>query len=140
MKTKRTSSRRARWLARLALPVFLVGGALSAGFRPPVTAASQSFGGLTLTEVAPRVVTPNGDSLNDVVLFRFDDTLAGLPVESAILDIHGAKVGSMTLANNDTWLVWNGKDESGRALPAGIYIYSIKIGQKRATGTVVVAR
>ncbi len=103
-------------------------------------AAGQTLGGITLTEVVPRVVTPNGDLLNDVVFFKFDNTLSGLPLETSIWDIHGSKVGDMSLDNNETSLTWDGKDESGRILPSGIYIYSIKIGKNQATGTVVVAR
>jgi flagellar hook assembly protein FlgD len=108
-------------------------------FSLPCT-AGQTVGGVTLTEVVPRVVTPNGDLLNDVVFFKFDNTLSGLPLETSIWDIHGAKVGDMALDSNETALTWNGKDESGRSVPSGIYIYSIKIGKNQATGTVVVAR
>ena len=39
-----------------------------------------------MTDVAPRVVTPNGDMLNDVIYFKFDNTLSGLPLESQIYD------------------------------------------------------
>ena len=102
--------------------------------------AEQSMGGITLLSVEPRVVTPNGDNLNDVVFFKFDSALSGLPIESQVHDIHGAKVSGMAFNSDETALKWNGKDDNGRAVPAGIYIYSIKIGKKLATGTVVVAR
>ena len=109
---------------------------------PFATAGSpaQSLGGITLTEVAPRVVTPNGDLLNDVIYFKFDNTVSGLPLESQVYDIHGAKVSGMTPNSNETALLWNGKDDGGRIVPSGIYIYSIKLGDRQATGTVVVAR
>lgn len=106
----------------------------------PSGAGAQSLGGVTLTEVVPRVVTPNGDLLNDVIFFKFDDTVSGLPIESEVYDIQGAKVSDLTLNSNETALLWNGKDDSGRAVPSGIYIYSIKLGGRQATGTVVVAR
>src|SRR5262245_33519882 len=95
--------------------------------------SQQSFGGITMTEVAPRIVTPNGDLRNDVIYFQFDSPLSGLPVESSILDIHGARVSDMALNSNETALLWDGKDAAGQTLPSGIYIYSIKIGQKTAT-------
>ena len=101
---------------------------------------TQSLGTVTLTEVAPRVVTPNGDMLNDVIFFKFDDTVSGLPLESEVYDVQGAKVSDMTLNSNETALLWNGKDSSGKTVPSGIYIYSITLGGKRATGTVVVAK
>jgi flagellar hook assembly protein FlgD len=104
-------------------------------------ASSQSLGGITLTMVTPRIMTPNGDLRNDVVLFRFDDTLSGLPVESAVYDVNGAKVSGLRLNSSDeTQLLWDGRDDNGNAMPSGIYVYSIEIGKKRATGTVVVAR
>ncbi|MCG3205311.1 MAG: hypothetical protein KCHDKBKB_02030 [Elusimicrobia bacterium] len=101
---------------------------------------SQSLGSITLTEVAPRIVTPNGDLLNDVVYFKFDDTVSGFPIESNVYDIHGAKISDMTINSNETALLWDGKDDNGRTVPSGIYIYSIKLGSRLATGTVVVAR
>lgn len=103
-------------------------------------AASQSLGGINLTEVAPRIVTPNGDLRNDVVFFRFDDTLTGLPIENAIMDINGAKVAGLHMDSSETSLMWDGKDDAGRSLPAGIYIYSIKIGKNLVSGTIVLAR
>lgn len=109
---------------------------------PPATAGpnSQSLGGITLTEVVPRVVTPNGDMLNDVIYFKFDDTLSGLPIESEVYDINGAKISGLALNSTETSLTWDGKDDGGRNVPSGIYIYAIKLGSRRATGTVVVAR
>ncbi len=101
--------------------------------------SAQPLGGLTLTEVAPRVVTPNGDLLNDVIFFKFDDTLAGLPIESTVLDINGAKVSSLSLNSNQTALTWDGTDEEGKKLPSGVYVYFIRLGGNKVSGTVVVA-
>lgn len=119
---------------------FLLG--LTLALWPAVLSAgqSQAIGGITLTEVVPRIVTPNGDLLNDVIFFKFDNTLSGLPIETSILDIHGARVSDMDMNSNETSLMWNGKDDTGRNVPSGVYIYSIKIGKNQATGTVVVAR
>jgi len=107
---------------------------------PPPLPASQSFGNLSLTDVKPRVITPNGDSKNDAVYFQFDGALSGLPVESGVYDINGAKIGSLVFNEDETALLWDGKDEQGKVVPSGIYVYSIKIGKNMATGTVVVAR
>jgi flagellar hook assembly protein FlgD len=105
-----------------------------------VWAASQSLGPLTLTVVSPRIMTPNDDQLNDKIFFKFDDTLAGIPLDTAIYDINGAKVAGMVLDATETALTWDGKDDGGSVVPSGIYVYSIKIGKNRASGTVVVAR
>jgi len=106
---------------------------------PPII-QSESLGGVTLLSVEPRIITPNGDRRNDSVFFRFDTNLSGLPIETSIFDIHGAKVSNMTFNSNQTALVWDGKDDGGRSIPAGIYLYSIKIGKNLATGAVVVAK
>lgn len=122
----------------LILGGILIGSAI--GYRQVWAGSSQSFGALTMTTVKPRVITPNGDAKNDTVFFQFDSALSGLPIESSIVDISGAKVSGMSMNSDETALTWNGKDENGKAVPAGIYIYAIKIGKKLATGTVVVAK
>jgi hypothetical protein len=119
----------------------LVAGGLLVAVQQSQGATSQSLGGITLTDVTPRIVTPNGDALNDVIFFRFDDVLSGLPVQSSVFDVHGAKVGGLRIdPSNDTLMTWDGRDDNGNLMPAGIYVYMIEIGKNRATGTVVVAR
>ncbi len=129
----------ASWLVFSGV-IFLVAGLLNAALRLPLWAAPQSFGEINLTEVAPRIITPNGDLQNDVAYFRFDGSLAGLPIDTSVLDVNGAKIASLKLDSSETNLLWDGKDESGRALPSGIYIYQISIGNHRATGTLAIAR
>lgn len=101
---------------------------------------AQSLGSITLTQVVPRVITPNGDLLNDVAFFKFDDSVTGLPVDGAIFDTSGAKISTLVVTSAGTALTWNGRDDAGRIVPSGIYFYSIKIGKNAATGTLVVAR
>lgn len=117
---------------------------IAAGASEALAASPQSLGGVVLEEVRPRIITPNGDLRNDAVVFQFDSSLAGIPIEANILDIHGARVAGIELGSSgldpDSYLVWDGRDESGRTMPSGVYIYSIKIGKSAATGTVVVAR
>ncbi len=113
---------------------------LVVGINFPKGEASQSFGGITLLEITPRIITPNGDAMNDAAFFRFDSTLTGIPLDANIFDITGAKISGISLDSSETALRWDGKDDGGHAVPSGIYIYCITIGQKNATGTVVVAR
>ena len=107
---------------------------------PTIAATSQQLGGVVLEDVHPRVITPNGDSRNDKVFFQFDTTVAGLPIEADVRDILGARVAGLKMNDTEDALTWDGRDDSGNRMPSGIYIYSIKIGQSHATGTVVVAR
>lgn len=116
-------------------------------FCPVWASQMQSFGDISLTEITPRILTPNGDSRNDKVFFKFIENLTGgstdltgIPIDTAVYSITGAKVGTLNLDLNDSSLSWDGKNTVGESLPAGIYIYSITIGKKSATGTVVVAK
>lgn len=130
---KKKSRQSSLWLGSGLLLCTILSG-------PVAGAKSQSLGTVTMTEVAPRIVTPNGDLKNDVVFFRFDTSLTGVPLETNVFDVNGAKVSSLEMASTGDVLTWNGKDDSGNSVPSGIYIYSIKIGKNLATGTVVVAR
>jgi len=103
--------------------------------------SAESLGGISLDEVSPRIITPNGDQLNDVVFFKFSDSIVGVPLETDVVDINGGKISELQPKPGiDDVLTWDGKDAGGRVVPAGIYIYSIKLGGHQATGTVVVAR
>ncbi len=103
-------------------------------------AGSENLGGITLTEIVPKIITPNDDFKNDKVFFKFDPPLTGVPFDSDIFDINGARVGSLNLDLSDSALSWNGRNGSGEAVPSGIYVYQIKIGKNSASGTVVVSR
>ncbi len=103
--------------------------------------SAESLGGISLDDVSPRIITPNGDQLNDVVFFKFSDSIIGIPLETNVVDINGGKISELQYKPGmDDVLMWDGKDAGGRVVPAGIYIYSIKLGGHQATGTVVVAR
>lgn len=102
--------------------------------------ATVSIGSLTLTRVAPRIFTPNGDGYNDKARFEFDNPEM-LPVGGAIYDINGARVADMSPGSGiDTVLLWDGKDNDGQTAPGGVYLYQIEFQGERATGTVVVCR
>jgi hypothetical protein len=124
-----------KYLFLILTTVVLVG----AGVVSPVESA-QSFGALTLTEITPRIITPNGDLHNDVIFFKFDSSLTSIPITTGVFDITGAKIADLKLGLNETALTWDGKDNGGKVVSSGVYIYSINIGNNSATGTIVVAR
>lgn len=87
----------------------------------------------------PRTITPNGDGVNDRVFFFFEATDA--PKAGRIYDLTGALVANMKPGPvQDSSLVWDGKDNRGNVVSSGIYLYKVSLGDKSATGTVVVAR
>ncbi len=102
---------------------------------------SQALGEINLLSVTPRIITPNGDGKNDRAFFNFDQHLTGLSISGEVFDLQGAKVGDLSVFDgDDTKMTWNGKDDEGVSVRSGIYIYQIKLGGSRLTGTVVVAK
>lgn len=101
--------------------------------RQLLRAESFSF---DLSDVSNKVITPNNDGLNDVVLYRFEN-----PRDSAfsgqIFDMTGSFVADMAVGPVANSLKWTGK-ANGRAVDSGVYIYKIQGEDKAFTGTIVV--
>jgi hypothetical protein len=98
---------------------------------------------LDKASVFPRIFTPNGDGINDEVLFAIDNPKAS-SIEGKIYDVGGNEVADLKPAGAgaptpDT-LSWNGRDRNGTLARSGVYIYLIKGEGKSITGTVVVAK
>jgi len=115
-----------------------VNAAMAGSYQIRTVARSDSFA-FDLSGISNKAITPNGDGLNDTVVFTFQN-----PQDSAvggkIFDMKGAFVADMSPASAVTsGLQWDGKS-SGRVVPRGVYIYEIKAEGKTFTGTVVVIR
>ena len=80
-----------------------------------------------------RVVTPNGDGVNDVLVFSFDvvRVSAPRPVTVAIYDLVGRLVNQISELRPDPRgnyaLHWLGDDQAGSRVPPGIYIARISV-------------
>jgi flagellar hook assembly protein FlgD len=104
--------------------------------------ATTSLGSLTITKIACRIFTPNGDGANDKARFELDNP-EQLPVAGTVYDLSGARVASLQQGTGSSAvdvLLWDGKNGDGQVVAGGIYIYDIDFQGKHATGTVVVAR
>jgi flagellar hook assembly protein FlgD len=104
--------------------------------------ATTTLGSLTLTKVACRIFTPNGDGYNDKARFEFENP-EQLPIAGTVYGLDGARVGSLQpgqSSNTKDVMLWDGRDVNGRVVAGGIYIYQIEFQGKTATGTIVVAR
>jgi hypothetical protein len=91
-----------------------------------------------VSNLTTRVITPNGDHLNDEAVFVFDN-----PRDSAysgkIYDLSGAFVADMTDGPVANSLQWNGK-AGGRVVNGGAYVYQIKAEGRTFNGTLLVVR
>jgi hypothetical protein len=120
-----------------------VDGAGTARFNAGRTGSYRLTGSTSdslIQSVAPRVFSPNGDGRNDVTVIRIDNP-NGLPAGGTIYDVDGARVADLTPGPAPGLsLLWDGRDDAGQAAEGGIYLYQVTVGDRRATGTVVVVR
>ncbi len=115
-----------------------VESALTGDYQIRSLLRDQAFS-FDISGISNKFITPNGDGLNDTVVFTFDN-----PKDSAfggkIYDVKGAFVADMVPGPvGGSSLMWDGKAE-GRVVPRGVYIYQIKAEGKTFNGTVVVIR
>jgi gliding motility-associated-like protein len=96
----------------------------------------SSLGSVTLH---PRVFTPNGDGINDIVTFVFENSENKL-VSGKIFEISGCLIKDSLYQNSTSSLIWDGKDSNGSTVKGGVYIYQLKVGNKVSNGTIVLAK
>lgn len=91
------------------------------------------------SNLSGRVLTPNGDGLNDVIIFTYDPGINNDAVTGRIYDITGRHVADMRPGMSANTLVWDGKS-NGRVVGGGPYVYRLQGGGRSYAGTIVVAR
>jgi len=84
--------------------------------------------------------TPNGDGFNDETEFNFKDIRVVNPVLK-IFDIHGRLMKEIIGQPGDCKFRWNGRDQNGKLLLPGIYLYVLLDGNKaKERGCIAIAR
>jgi hypothetical protein len=107
-------------------------------FQVRQASRAESF---TILQMTPRrIFTPNGDGINDVIEFFFENDADWVVSEAKVYDLSGAEVSAMRTGSTGSSYVWDGKDRSGQVVHGGIYIYQFQAGGKTLNGTVVVAK
>lgn len=94
--------------------------------------------GFDFTGPTNRVITPNGDTFNDSVTFRFAN-----PRDSSgsirIYDLRGRELRSLPISVGDTTEVWDAR-ANGQIVNAGLYIYVLSVEQRTYSGALLVVR
>lgn len=92
---------------------------------------------LQAPNVLPNPFTPNGDGLNDEIVFSFDLflVLEQIDVQLDIYDLSGQIVHRLQTANSSAGRVqvrWDGRDDNGNLVPPGLYLYHLEAGSDNA--------
>ena len=108
---------------------------------------------IVAVEIGPSPFTPNGDGINDVVSFRFQIHELSAPrvLDLTVFDLSGRVVRRLSVGEvvrgvfggSAGSLQWDGRDDDGRLVPAGVYLYRIALeadaGEEEQLGTLAVA-
>ncbi|MBI3565919.1 MAG: gliding motility-associated C-terminal domain-containing protein [Elusimicrobia bacterium] len=105
-----------------------------------VRAQARSAGAVfDVSNLASRVITPNGDGRNDTLIFSYDPGPKNVVPVGKVFDLQGAFVADMTSGLVPNTLTWDGR-MNGAPVRGGVYVYRITGDGKTFTGSIVVAR
>ena len=82
---------------------------------------------------------PNPFNQGTTLTLQGGEACAG-GVEITIYDLLGRKVRELFLPSNQRQVVWDGKDDSGRAVASGVYFYVVKAGKYKAAKKMLLLR
>lgn len=92
-----------------------------------------------IVTVLPNPFTPNNDRYNDYVEFKYPEMSTKKPVIK-IFNIRGYKINELKDFSNYEYR-WYGKDDNGKELEPGVYIYILELHSKNiASGTIILIR
>ena len=82
--------------------------------------------------LSSRVLTPNGDGINDELSIEYDllNLVGAVPATLEAYDLSGRRMGAVASGTAESGrfaIVWDGRDGSGSALPPGLYILRLVV-------------
>ena len=118
-------------------------------FSGDALAVQTPIGGalFAAVRVAPKVFSPNGDGINDVltVAYKLREVTQPRPITVHIFNLAGAQVATLDplLSQSGEFARhWDGRSSDGHLLPPGTYIYRLSIdsaGDQTQTGVFSIA-
>ena len=102
---------------------------------------------LPFLEIVPRVISPNGDGRNDrtQISFSLVQLLRAVATEVEVFDLGGRRVRTIFSGDAGSGIYaeeWDGRNDSGKLLPIGIYVIKVSAHTGRQsfvrTGTAAV--
>lgn len=105
------------------------------GDRVSVVTQEQSSS-LLQVDVTPRVLTPNGDGVNDVMTLAYEilEITGTASVQVAVFDLAGRRVRRLQDAFEGIGrheIAWDGRDDTLRLLPPGVYLGRVSLAADR---------
>ena len=89
-------------------------------------------------QMSGRILTPNGDGINDSVGFTVPESASGLP-RAEVYNLRGQRIAELPLVS-PTQLRWDGHDATGRPVESGVYLVQISEDSSLWSGVVAVAK
>lgn len=89
-------------------------------------------------QMSGRILTPNGDGINDSVVFNFPVSESAAP-SARVYDISGRCITALSPVSA-TQLRWDGRDSAGRVVESGVYLVQISEASSLWNGVVSVAK
>ena len=92
-------------------------------------------------QISSPVLTPNGDGINDAIAIEYDllNLVGGVPATIEVYGLSGRKLSSVPAASVESGRFtteWDGRDNTGKVLPPGMYILRLQVEADRATDSV----
>ena len=97
---------------------------------------------LARLDLGSGILTPNGDGINDALKISFDvlKLIEARPIEARIYDLRGRLVRTLSQTAGVAGhynLAWDGRRDSGKLAPPGLYLFRLQIAGDSTTRTLI---